>query len=412
MHSACVAFLSQADARKRTGTKTARFTRAAYSNRQWYSARMSRAMNFNAGPAALPVAVLERARDELLDFEGSGMSVMEHSHRGKVYDKVHEEATALVAELLGTPLGEWDVLFVQGGASTVFAQLPLNFLSAGTTADYVVTGTWGEKALAEARTIKALGGGEPNVAASTKGADKSYVRVPSQSELRLTPGAAYVHVTSNETIHGVEYALGPEAPFPKVEAPLVLDMSSDILGRRVDATQFDVVYAGAQKNIGPSGVTIVVLKKEMTARGRKDIPTIFQYRTMADNRSLYNTPPTFGIYLVRSTLSWLKAEGGVAAAEARNRAKAKALYDAIDGSGGFYRCPVEPACRSIMNVVWRLPSVELEEAFVKEASAERMVGLKGHRAVGGIRASIYNAAPLAWCEALASFMKDFAKRRG
>ena len=379
---------------------------------------MSRAMNFNAGPAALPLAALERAREELLDFEGSGMSIMEHSHRGKVYEKVHNEATTLVAELLGTPLDQWDVLFVQGGASMAFAQIPLNFLGPNTTADFVVTGAWGEKAVAEARTIKAVGGGEPHIAASTKGEDKSYIRVPRQDELKLTEasasgqGAAYVHVTSNETIHGVEWALGPETPFPKVDAPLVVDMSSDILGRQIDASQFDLIYAGAQKNIGPSGVTIVALKKEMTARGRKDIPTIFQYRTAAENKSLYNTPPTFGIYLVRNTLTWMKSEGGVAAIEARNRKKAKTLYDAIDGSGGFYRCPVEPACRSIMNVVWRLPTPELEEAFVKEAAAEKMIGLKGHRAVGGIRASIYNAAELSWCEALASFMKDFAKRRG
>ncbi len=369
-------------------------------------------MNFNAGPAALPLAALERAREELLDFEQSGMSIMEHSHRGKVYEKVHGEATSLVAELLGTPLDAWDVLFVQGGASMAFAQIPMNFLGPNAIADFIVTGAWGEKALAEARTMKAIGGGEPHVAASTKGDDKSYVRLPKPDELKLTPGAAYVHVTSNETIHGVEWALGPDTAFPKVAAPMIVDMSSDILGRQIDASQFDVIYAGAQKNIGPSGVTIIALKKEMTARGRKDIPTILQYRTAAENQSLYNTPPTFGIYLVRNVLSWLKAEGGVAATEARNRKKAKAIYDAIDGSGGFYRCPVEPSCRSIMNVVWRLPTPELEEAFVKEASAQKMIGLKGHRAVGGIRASIYNAAELAWCEALASFMNDFAKRRG
>lgn len=373
---------------------------------------MSRALNFNAGPAALPLTVLERAREELLDFEGSGMSVMEHSHRGKVYEKVHNEATALVAELLGTPLDTWDVLFVQGGASQAFAQIALNFLEAGKTGDYIVNGTWGEKAVAEARTMKAVGGGEVNIAASTRGDDKSYVRVAKQAELKLTSGAAYVHCTSNETIHGIEYALGPDTPFPEADAPVVVDMSSDILGRRVDASQFSLIYAGAQKNIGPSGVTIVALRKELTARGRKDIPTIFQYRTAAENQSLYNTPPTFGIYLVRSTLSWLKSEGGVAGIEERNRKKAKAIYDAIDGSSGFYRCPVETTSRSIMNVVWRLPTPDLEEAFVKEATAERMIGLKGHRAVGGIRASIYNAVEPAWCDALASFMKDFAKKRG
>ncbi|MBX3228066.1 MAG: 3-phosphoserine/phosphohydroxythreonine transaminase [Labilithrix sp.] len=375
---------------------------------------MSRVMNFNAGPAALPLAALERAREELLDFEGSGMSVMEHSHRGKVYEKVHHEATALVAKHLGTPLDTWDVLFVQGGASQAFAQIPMNFLEAGKTADYVVNGAWGEKAVAEAKTIKAIGGGEPHVAHSTKGADKSYTRVSKQSEIQPSKGAAFFHLTSNETIHGVEYALGAETPFPTTEAgvPVVIDMSSDILGRRVDASKFDLVYAGAQKNIGPSGVTIVALKKELTAKGRKDIPTIFQYRTAAENQSLYNTPPTFGIYLVRNTLGWLESLGGVEGVEKRNREKAKHIYDAIDGSGGFYRCPVEPASRSIMNVVWRCPNEGLEETFVKEATAAKMIGLKGHRAVGGLRASIYNAVEPAWCEALASFMKDFAKKHG
>jgi phosphoserine aminotransferase len=369
-------------------------------------------MNFNAGPAALPLAALERAKEELLDFEGSGMSVMEHSHRGKVYEKVHHEATALVAEHLGTPLSTWDVLFVQGGASTAFAQIPMNFLEAGKTADHVIHGAWGEKAIAEARTMKALGGGEAAVAATTRRDDKSYVRVARDSELKLTKDAAYVHVTSNETIHGIEYALGPETPFPKTEAPLVVDMSSDILGRAIDAASFDIIYAGAQKNIGPSGVTIVAIKKELTARGRTDIPTIFQYRTAAENQSLYNTPPTFGIYLVRNTLTWLASIGGVPGIEARNRKKAGAIYAAIDGSGGFYRCPVEVPSRSIMNIVWRLPTPELEESFLKEATAAGMIGLKGHRSVGGIRASTYNAVEPEWCDALASFMGEFARKRG
>lgn len=372
---------------------------------------MSRALNFNAGPASLPLAALERARAELLDFEGSGMSVMEHSHRGKVYEKVHHEALALVAKHLGLSK-DWDVLFIQGGASQAFAQLPMNFLERGKTADFIVTGAWGEKAVSEAKAAASLGVGEVKIAATTL-KDKSYVRVPRQDELSLTPGAAYVHVTSNETIHGVEYALSAETPFPKTgKVPLFCDMSSDILGRAVDASQFDLIYAGAQKNIGPSGVTIVCAKKELIARGRKDLPAILQYRSHAEADSLYNTPPTFGIYLVRNVLAWLEAEGGVPAMEARNKKKAAAIYDAIDGSGGFYRCPVDAACRSIMNVVWRLPTPELEEAFVKEAAAEHMVGLKGHRSVGGIRASIYNAVEPAWCDALASFMKEFAKKKG
>ena len=352
-----------------------------------------------------------RAREELLDFEGSGMSVMEHSHRGKVYEKVHHEATALVAKHLGLSK-DWDVLFVQGGASMMFAQIPMNFLEQGKTADYIVTGAWGEKAVSEARACKSFGSGSVNVAASTE-KDKSYTRVPRQDELKLTPGAAYLHVTSNETIHGVEYAMDASTPFPKRgDAPVVCDMSSDILGRQVDASQFDLIYAGAQKNVGPSGVTIMCIKKELVARGRKDLPVIFQFRTHAENQSLYNTPPTFGIYLVRNVLSWLESEGGVPAIAARNKKKAGLVYDAIDGSGGFYRCPVDKACRSIMNVVWRLPTPELEDAFVKAAEKQRMIGLKGHRSVGGIRASLYNAVELGWVETLASFMKDFAKANG
>jgi phosphoserine aminotransferase len=374
---------------------------------------MSRALNFNAGPAALPFAALQRAKDELLDFESSGMSVMEHSHRGKVYEKVHHEAVALVAKHLGLSK-DWEVLFVQGGASMAFAQIPMNLLEKGRVADYIVNGAWGEKAVAEVKASASCGVGEAHVAATTA-KDKSYVRVPRQDELSLTKGAAYLHCTSNETIHGVEYALDASTPFPRSsgsDVPVIVDMSSDILGRKIDASQFDLIYAGAQKNVGPSGVTIVCIKKDLIARGRKDLPVIFQYRTAAENQSLYNTPPTFGIYLIRNVLSWLEAEGGVPAIEERNRKKAGLVYDAIDGSGGFYRCPVDKACRSIMNLVWRLPTPELEEDFVKEAQAQKMIGLKGHRSVGGIRASLYNAVELAWVETLASFMKDFAKRKG
>lgn len=372
---------------------------------------MSRTLNFNAGPASLPLAALERAKEELLDFEGSGMSVMEHSHRGKVYERVHHEATALVAKLLGLSK-DWDVLFLQGGASMAFATIPMNLLPHGQVADYVVTGAWGEKAVSEARAARSLGAGEVHVAATTE-KNGSYGRVPRRDELSLTRGAAYLHCTSNETIHGVEYALDPTTPFPRAQGvPVVVDMSSDILGRVVDASSFDLLYAGAQKNVGPSGVTIVCIKKDLVARGRKDLPAIFQYRTHAESQSLYNTPPTFGIYLVRNVLSWLEAEGGVIAMEERNRKKGAQIYDAIEGSGGFYRCPVDVPCRSIMNPVWRLPTPELDAAFVKEAEANRMSGLKGHRSVGGIRASLYNAVEPAWVLELASFMKDFAKRHG
>ncbi len=369
-------------------------------------------MNFSAGPAALPVSALERAREELLDFAGSGMSVMEQSHRGKVYEAVHFEAMALVKKHLAVP-DDYEILFLQGGATMMFATLPMNLLPKGSVADYVVCGAWGEKAVAEARAAASLGVGDVNVAATTA-VDGAYRRVARREELALSERAAYVHVTSNETIHGLQLASPYDGePFPEVPGvPLVCDMSSDILGRRVDVRRFGLVYAGAQKNIGPSGVTIVVVRKDLVERGRRDLPQIFQLRAHAETSSLLNTPPTFGIYLVRNTLAWFEAEGGIDAIEARNRAKADTLYEAIDASGGFYTCPVERSSRSVMNVVFRLPKPDLEAAFLKEAEGERMIGLKGHRALGGIRASLYNAVEPAWVAALASFMKDFAKSKG
>jgi phosphoserine aminotransferase len=374
---------------------------------------MPRIMNFNAGPAALPLPALERARAELTDFAGSGMSVMEHSHRGKEYEKVHDEAIGLLRKLLGVPDG-YEVLFLQGGASQMFAQVPMNLLAKGAVADYVVTGAWGEKALSEAKTVAAMLGGEVKVACSTgtgEGKEKSYVRIPTPSEVKQTPGAAYLHVTSNETIHGVEYEVDPSRPFPSAAgAPLVADMSSDFLWRKFDVSRFGLVYAGAQKNIGPSGVVVMIVSKALVEKGRKDIPKIFQLRTAAENRSLYNTPPTFGIYMVRNVLAWLDELGGLAAIEKRNREKAAKLYAAIDANAGFYRSPVEKQSRSVMNVVFRLPSEEKEEAFVAEAKKKGMVGLKGHRSVGGIRVSTYNAVEPAWVDALCELMKDFAKR--
>ncbi len=374
---------------------------------------MSRVMNFNAGPAALPLPALERARDELVDFAGSGMSVMEHSHRGKEYEKVHEEAIALVRELLAVPAG-YEVLFLQGGASQLFAQLPMNLLDEGGVADYVVTGAWGEKALSEAKVVAKLAGGEARVACSTgtgEGKEKSYLRVPLPNEVNATPRASYLHVTSNETIHGVEYEVDPSRPFPRAaDVPLVADMSSDFLWRKFDVSRFGLVYAGAQKNIGPSGVVVVIASQELIAKGRKDIPKIFQLRTAAENRSLYNTPPTFGIYMVRNVLAWLKGQGGLDGIERRNRAKAAKLYATIDANASFYRCPVEKQSRSVMNVVFRLPSEAQEEAFVAEAKKRSMVGLKGHRSVGGIRVSLYNAVEPAWVDALCAFMTEFTKK--
>jgi phosphoserine aminotransferase len=373
---------------------------------------MPRVMNFNAGPAALPLAALERAKAELTDFANSGMSVMEHSHRGKEYEKVHDEAISLLRKLLGVP-DSYEVLFLQGGASQLFAQVPMNLLQKGATAEYVVTGAWGEKALSEAKSVAALLGGEVRVAATTgtgDGKEKSYVRTPLPAEVKGAPNAAYLHVTSNETIHGVEYEVDPSRPFPSTGAPLVADMSSDFLWRKFDVTRFGLVYAGAQKNIGPSGVVVVVVSKDLVASGRKDIPKIFQLRTAAENKSLYNTPPTFGIYMVRNVLAWLDETGGLGAMEKRNREKAAKLYATIDANAGFFRCPVEKQSRSVMNVVFRLPSEQQEEAFVAEAKKKGMVGLKGHRSVGGFRVSTYNAVEPAWVDALTDFMKEFAKR--
>jgi phosphoserine aminotransferase len=371
---------------------------------------MTRAINFNAGPAALPFAALERAQKELLDFAGSGMSVMEHSHRGKEYEAVHDEAIALLRELLLVP-ASYDVLFLQGGATQQFATVPMNFLAPSRSADYIVTGAWSEKALAEAQSWAALVGEKVRVAASTgvgEGKEKSYTRVPRQKELKLDGGASYLHVTSNETIHGVEFGLSSQTPFPDAGAvPLVCDMSSDFLWRPFDVTPFSFIYAGAQKNIGPSGVVAVIARKDFIASGRRDIPKIFQYRVHAENNSLYNTPPTFGVYLVRNVLAWIKESGGLGQIERWNREKARLLYDAIDAHPDFYRCPVERESRSVMNVVFRLPGEALEEKFVAEAKKRRMIGVKGHRSVGGIRVSLYNAVTVEWVCALVGFMDEF-----
>jgi phosphoserine aminotransferase len=370
---------------------------------------MSRKINFNAGPATLPLPALERAREELLDFAGSGMSVMEHSHRGKEYEAVHNEAIALVRELLGVP-DSYEVLLLQGGATSLFAEVPMNLLEKGRNAQYLVTGAWGEKALGEAKIVSAMLGA--GVAVQNlgvgEGKDKKYTRVPSPSEVKADPDAAYLHITSNETIHGVEFNVDPSRAFPDTgTVPLVADMSSDFLWRSFDVTKFGMVYAGAQKNIGPSGVVVAVISKALLEKGRKDIPKIFQFRTHADNRSLYNTPPTFGVYMVRNVLSWLKSQGGLAKVEEVNRKKAARLYGVIDKNSGFYRSPVERESRSVMNVVFRLPSEALEEQFIAEAKKRGMVGLKGHRSVGGIRVSIYNAAPYEWADTLAGFMEEF-----
>jgi phosphoserine aminotransferase len=360
---------------------------------------MARVHNFNAGPAGLPLPALERAQRELLDFEGTGMSIIEHSHRGKAYEAVHNEAIALTRELLSVP-DTHHVLFLQGGASQQFAMVPMNFLPAGKSADYVITGGWSEKACEEAGRV-----GTARVAATTA-VDKRYTRIPRQDELKLDPEAAYVHITTNNTLFGTQWHAIPDVG----RVPLIADMSSDFMWKRFDVSKFALVYAGAQKNIGPSGVVVVLARKDLIDSARKDIPTIFRYATHAANNSLYNTAPTFSIYLIRNVLAYTKEIGGLDEIERRNVRKGELLYAAIDQNADFFRAPVDKESRSFMNVVFRLPSEELEKRFVAEAAKKEMVGLAGHRSTGGIRASLYNAVPFESVERLVDFMKDFAKR--
>lgn len=356
--------------------------------------------NFNAGPAMLPREVLETVRAELLDYRGKGMSIMEMSHRSKEYEAVNAEAEAAFKRLAGVG-AEYRVLFLQGGASTQFAMIPMNFVPPGGSADYILTGIWAEKAFEEAGIL-----GKPNVAASTK--EGGYRRMPTQPELRLTEKSSYVHMTTNETVQGTQFQTIPDVG----GRPLVADMSSDIFCRPIEATRFSLVYAGAQKNLGPSGVTVVLLRESWLEKANKGVPTMLRYATHVKNSSLYNTPPSFGVYTLGLVLKWIENAGGLPAMKTRNERKAKSLYDVIDASGGYYRGHAEVGSRSIMNVTFRLPSEELEKKFVAESQSAGMVGLGGHRSVGGLRASIYNAIPQDACDALAAFMKDFQSRNG
>lgn len=359
---------------------------------------MSRIFNFNAGPAVLPLEVLEQAAAELVEFKGTGMSIMEHSHRGKDYEAVHVEAIDNIKKLLG--LGDnYAVLFLQGGASQQFAMVPMNLLGEGQSADYTNSGAWGGKAIKEAKII-----GKVNVIADT-GKDIP-CRLPVVSSLKFTPGAAYVHLTSNETIAGTQWK-----SFPKTESPLVADMSSDMLSRRFDPNQFGLIYSGAQKNLGPSGVTLVIIRKDLAEKVSEKVPIIFRYKTHLADNSLYNTPPTYSIYILNLVMRWLIKKGGLEGIEKINREKAAKVYAAIDGSS-FYKGTAVKEFRSDMNITFRLPSEALEETFVKEASALKMKGLKGHRSVGGIRASIYNAFPMEGIDTLVAFMKEFEKKNG
>lgn len=358
---------------------------------------MDRVYNFNAGPAAIPVEVLLKAQGELLNFNHTGMSVMELSHRSQAYDEVHNNAKSLLKELLNIP-DSYDVLFLQGGASLQFAMIPMNFLNNENIAYYILSGAWSEKALSEAKKF-----GETNVLASSK--ESNYTHIPKQFEANSLQNAAYLHITSNNTIFGTQWH-----EFPSTNAPLIADMSSDILSRELNIEQFDLIYAGAQKNLGPSGVTVVIIKKDLIEKANKNVPTILSYQTHASKNSLYNTPPTFAIYMLSLVLEWVKEQGGVAEIERRNKQKAQILYNAIDESDGFYKGHAEKESRSFMNVTFTLPSDELTKAFVQEAKENRLIGLSGHRSVGGCRASIYNAVTIEACEKLAQFMKEFRKK--
>ena len=357
-----------------------------------------RIYNFNPGPAVLPEDVLREVQAELLNFNGTGMSILEISHRAPAYDEVHQQAKADIKELMG--LGDdYDVVFTAGGASQTFALIPLNFATESHPGSYMLSGSFSEKAYEEAVKL-----GVGTVAASTK--EGNYVRVPRQDELSITPGAAYLHLCLNNTIYGTEYHYTPETN----GVPLFADMSSDILSRPWDFSSYDFIYAGVQKNLGPAGVVLNVAKKDLLASSPAELPTMLRYSTFQKNDSLYNTPPVFAIYMVGKTVRWIKEHGGLAAMGEANAKKSALLYEAIDSSDGFYRGHAEPGSRSRMNVTFRLPSESLEKDFVAAAKEQGLAGIKGHRSVGGMRASIYNAMPLAGVEKLAAFMEEFRKK--
>ncbi len=356
---------------------------------------MERRYNFNAGPSALPLEVLDHAQTELLSYQQLGMSIMEFSHRSKEYQKIHDGANELLRELLDIP-DNYEVLFLQGGASLQFSMIPMNFLTDGTKGNYILTGSWSEKALKEAEKV-----GSTSIGGSSKEAE--YRRIPEFNTIHYSDQDAYVHLTSNNTIHGTQWKEFPE----RHNTNFIADMSSDILSRSLPIEQFGLIYAGAQKNLGPAGVTVVIVKKDMLQNIPNNLPTMLDYRTHVDKNSLYNTPPSFAIYMLSLVLEWTKNQGGIQAIEKINAKKTNLLYDTIDGSNGFYSGTAEKTSRSSMNVTFTLPGKELEELFLQEAEEEGFVGLKGHRSVGGCRASIYNAVPIESVQALSDFMHNF-----
>ena len=360
---------------------------------------LNRIFNFSAGPAILPLEVLEQAQQDLLSLPGVGMSILEVSHRSKAFEDILAGCEADLRTLAGIPDG-YHVLFLQGGASLQFSMVPMNILTQGSSADYVVTGAWSQKAVKEAKRV-----GGVKIAASTEG--ENFTRVPQQRELTLDPNAAYVHYTTNNTIFGTEFHYVPDTG----GVPLVADASSDIFSGPLDVSKFALIYAGAQKNLAPAGVTLAIVRDDMLKRTPSSLPTMLQYGVHAENKSMYNTPPVFAIYIMRLVLAWLLRRGGLAAIERQNARKADKLYGEIDRTD-FYRGHAKEDSRSRMNVTFRLPSEELEKKFAKEATAAGLDGLKGHRSVGGMRASIYNAFPEAGVDALVEFMADFARRNG
>jgi phosphoserine aminotransferase len=361
-----------------------------------------RAFNFNAGPGALPLPVLERIREELLDWRGSGMSVMEMSHRSPEFESIIAAAEQKLRSLLGIS-DEYAVIFLQGGGSMQFTMAPMNLCLPGKPVDVLHTGMWTAKAIGELKK-----GVLHNIAASTE--TEKFVRLPRPDEIKFSPDASYVHICTNNTIEGTQWTTLPETG----NVPLVADMSSDIASRAIDVNRFGLIFAGAQKNLGPSGATVVIVRKDLAERADKNLPTVLQYRTHIKEKSLYHTPPTFAVYVVGLVLEWIEAAGGVAAIEKRNDTKAKLLYDTIEASAGFYRCPVEKSSRSKMNVVFRVGGGDenLERQFAKEAAAANLVGTPGHRSVGGMRVSLYNAVTLEAVEGLTGFLREFQRTRG
>lgn len=360
---------------------------------------MDRKFNFNPGPATLPLSALEKARDAIVDFKGLGYGILEASHRHKAFEEINDQAMALLKELFGIPSG-YEIAFVGGGASSQFFHIPMNFLAKDKVASYINTGTWSKNAIKEAKKF-----GKVHIAASTE--EEQFTRLPRPEEIKYDPASVYVHITSNNTIFGSQWQKYPDAG----KFPLICDMSSDILSRKVDVSKFAMIYAGAQKNLGPAGLTVLIIRKDLVDACPETVPTMVNYKTHIENKSLYNTPPVYAIFVMKLVLDWVKEKGGLAAVEKENAQKAKVLYGLFDQNPDYFRCHVKvKADRSWMNVPFRLPNEELENKLISGAEKAGFIGLKGHRSVGGLRVSMYNALPLVGIEKLVSFMDDFRKK--